>query len=85
MSKTCRYNPIVPALEKARYQARGLAANFNNLDINTIPYERIAETRLEHLRKLVGKVGDNTFVEPPFLPDYGCNISIGKDTFINWK
>jgi hypothetical protein len=34
--------------------------------------------RLELLRNLVGKVGDGTFIEPPFLPDYGCNIMIGN-------
>ena len=48
-------------------------------------YDKIGDKRLELLRKLVGKVGDGTFIEPPFLPDYGCNTVIGKDCFFNWK
>jgi acetyltransferase-like isoleucine patch superfamily enzyme len=40
---------------------------------------------MELLRELVGKVGEGTFIEPPFMPDYGCNISIGKECFVNFK
>ncbi|KAJ5871658.1 uncharacterized protein N7529_004011 [Penicillium soppii] len=79
------YDPFVPVLIEARHRARGRAADFNNLDTKTVDSAKIADVRLELLRKLLGKVGDNTFIEPPFLPDYGCNISIGKDTFINWN
>ena len=70
---------------EARHLCRGLTADYNNLDTKTVPYDQIADKRLELLRKLVGRVGDGTFVEPPFLPDYGCNIIIGRDCFINWK
>lgn len=62
-----------------------MAADYNNLDTKTVSYDRIFETRLELPRKLVGKAGEGTFVEPPFLPDYGCNIIIGSNCFINWK
>ena len=48
-------------------------------------YDKIYDTRMELLKNIVGRVGSGTFVEPPFLPDYGCNISIGKDCFINFK
>jgi hypothetical protein len=72
-------------LLEARHRARGLAADYNNLDTKKVSLDKIASVRLELLRKLVGEVGEGTFVEPPFLPDYGCNVSIGKDTFINWK
>ena len=80
-----RYNPNTPKLLEARHQCRGLTADFNNFDIKTVSYDQIFEKRLEILRKLCGKVGDGTFVEPPFMPDYGCNIIIGKSCFINWK
>ncbi|GAD97660.1 O-acetyltransferase, putative [Paecilomyces variotii No. 5] len=79
------YNPTAPKLLEARHHCRGVTADYNNLDTKTIPYDQIAEKRLELLRKVVGKVGDGTFIEPPFLPDYGCNIVIGKDCFINWN
>lgn len=79
------YDPFVPVLVEARHRARGLTADYNNLDTKAVPSDKIAPVRLDMLRKFVGKVGDGTFVEPPFLPDYGCNVSIGSDTFINWK
>lgn len=70
---------------EARHVCRGLADDYNKLDSKTVPWEQIGDKRLELLRKLLGKVGDGTFVEPPFLPDYGCNVIIGRDCFINWK
>ncbi|CAG8291662.1 unnamed protein product [Penicillium salamii] len=79
------YNPNIPQLLEARHLCRGLAADYNNLDTKTVTYDQIGDKRLELLRKLVGKVGDGTFIEPPFLPDYGCNTVIGKDCFFNWN
>ncbi|OJJ75770.1 hypothetical protein ASPBRDRAFT_381142 [Aspergillus brasiliensis CBS 101740] len=79
------YNPNKPELLEARHRCRGLAADYNNLDTKTIPYDQISDKRLELLRRVVGKVGEGTFVEPPFMPDYGCNIIIGSNCFINWN
>ncbi|KAJ5817442.1 hypothetical protein N7447_009675 [Penicillium robsamsonii] len=79
------YNPTIPKLQEARHVCRGLAADYNSLDAKTVSYDKIGDKRLELLRKLVGKVGDGTFIEPPFLPDYGCNTMIGKDCFFNWN
>ncbi|KAH1496100.1 hypothetical protein LV164_007703 [Aspergillus fumigatus] len=79
------YNPNTPKLLKARHRCRGLTADYNGLDTKTVPYEQIAEKRLELLRRVVGRVGDGTFIEPPFMADYGCNIIIGKNCFINWN
>jgi len=33
--------------------------------------------RLIKLKELLGHVGDEVFIEPPFRVDYGCNISLG--------
>lgn len=79
------YDPYGPILIEARHRARGLTADYNNLDSKKVPSDQIAQVRFDLLRKLVGKVGDGTFIEPPFLPDYGCNVSIGRDTFVNWN
>ncbi|KAJ5765973.1 uncharacterized protein N7511_003589 [Penicillium nucicola] len=79
------YNPMIPQLLEGRHRCRGLAADYNNLDTKTVTYDKIGDVRLALLRKVVGKVGDGTFIEPPFLPDYGSNISIGKDCFFNWN
>ncbi|KAH8422335.1 sugar O-acetyltransferase [Aspergillus melleus] len=79
------YNPLVPKLLEARHRARGVAKDYNHLDAKTVSYEQIYDVRHNLLKKIVGKVGSGTFVEPPFLPDYGCNISIGEDCFINFN
>ncbi|EAU34053.1 nodulation protein L [Aspergillus terreus NIH2624] len=79
------YNPLLPRLQEARHRARGVAQDYNNLDAKSVSYDKIYDTRMELLKNIVGRVGSGTFVEPPFLPDYGCNISIGKDCFINFN
>ncbi len=37
------------------------------------------------LADLFASVGSDTYVEPPFLCDYGYNISIGARTFVNYR
>lgn len=37
------------------------------------------------LKNLCEFVGDNVWIEKPFFCDYGKNISIGKNTFINFN
>lgn len=80
-----RYDPTVPKLLEARHRCRALMADHNLVDPRSVSYDKIGEVRLEVLKKALGRVGEGTFVEPPFLPDYGCNIVIGKNCFVNWK
>ncbi len=42
------------------------------------------ELRRELLHELLGEVGDDVVVRPPFHCDYGRNISIGAGTFVNY-
>ncbi|GLI74572.1 hypothetical protein PoHVEF18_002816 [Penicillium ochrochloron] len=79
------YNPLLPSLEEARHRCRILTNDYNNLDPRTVSSEKIRDVRFELLQKLVGRVGEGSFVEPPFRPDYGCNVVIGRDCFINWN
>jgi len=72
-------------LLEARHRCRGLVADFNQVDAKKYTYDKIGDVRMEILNKLVGRVGEGTFIEPPFMPDYGCNMIIGKDCFFNWK
>ena len=37
------------------------------------------------LRELFARVGDKSFVRPPFHCDYGCNITLGKGVFLNFN
>lgn len=55
------------------------------MDPNTGTFEEIGEKRTELLEKLLGRVGEGTCIEAPFLPDYGCNVIIGKHCFMNFK
>lgn len=59
--------------------------DYNRFSVKDIAYDKVIDARLEQLRKVVGKVGTNTLVEPPFNPDYGCNVVIGSDNYINFK
>lgn len=70
---------------EARHRCRGVMADYSQLDPRTVSYDKIGDARLEILKKIIGRVGEGTFIEPPFMPDYGCNISIGKNCFVNWK
>lgn len=83
--KSKRYNPNSPKLTEARHRARCFTQDYNNFPAKSVTYDKLTEARLEVLKKLVGKVGKDTLVEPPFTPDYGCNIVIGEETAINFK
>ena len=37
------------------------------------------------LRELIGSVGKNTYIRPPFFCDYGYNITLGDDVFLNFN
>lgn len=60
-------------------------ADHNLVDPRIVSYDKIGDVRMEVLKKALGRVGEGTFIEPPFMPDYGCNIVIGKNCFVNWK
>jgi len=42
------------------------------------------EVRSSLLRELLGDVGDDVIVRPPFYCDYGSHITIGVGTFVNF-
>jgi len=37
------------------------------------------------VRELLGKADESTFLNPPFYCDYGSNIFVGKNCFINYN
>lgn len=41
------------------------------------------DTRARVLLKLMGSVGEGALVMPRFQCSYGCNISLGRDAFVN--
>ena len=65
------YDPSDPELSAARDRARAMLARYN------------AERDSAVLSTLLGRVGDDTTVEPPFYCDYGSNISVGERFYAN--
>jgi maltose O-acetyltransferase len=59
-------------------RAHGLLERYNA----TRHSERELRGRL--LRELLGEVGDEVTIRPPFFCDYGNNIAIGARTFVNF-
>jgi len=66
-----------PELVAERRRCRELLRAFNG--------EPDEEARSPLLRDLLGQVGEAAFVQPPFACDYGYNISLGDDVFINFN
>jgi maltose O-acetyltransferase len=65
-------------LKKDRTNTRKIVRLFNQTT------EEQDEYRVELLKKLFGKTGENFYVEPPFHCDYGYNISIGEYFYANF-
>ena len=73
------YNSFTPELIEERERASKLFSKLNQLGKAT------REQREELLRKLLGKCGENIWIESPFYCDYGYQILIGDNVFINFN
>lgn len=51
-------------------------------DFNARPEQRLDRSELAGL---FAEVGTDSYIEPPFLCDYGYNISVGSRTFVNYR
>ncbi|KAI9004720.1 maltose O-acetyltransferase [Gaertneriomyces semiglobifer] len=70
------YNALDPDLSAARDRSAALCHQYNNL---------VGQPgRFEILKDLLGKVGDECFILPPFRCDYGKYISVGNRVFMNF-
>ena len=67
-----------PALTADNARAMALMERFNA----TAHHDGDARARL--LRELLGDVGDDVVIRPPFYCDYGIHITIGAGTFVNF-
>lgn len=65
-------------LYKDRQHAKVVTHKFNMMPDSV-------EERSQLLRGLLGAVGENFFMEPPFRCDYGYNIFIGNNTYTNYN
>ena len=60
-------------------RARKLTQQLNTMDISD--FDRIRGV----VNELFGKSDETTFLNPPFYCDYGSNIEVGKNCFINYN
>jgi len=67
-----------PELRGERLRARRLCSLYNA----TAPDAQ--EQRQELLRDLLGAVGADVEIEPPFFCDYGSNVKLGSGVFLNF-
>lgn len=72
------YDASDKELLSMRVKARELMALYNQT-----PFDR--EQRTAILKQLLGKMGDNIDIQPPFFCDYGCHIEVGKNFFANFN
>ena len=73
------YKAWLDGLEEERELCKKKIYNFNLLK----PEERIKIPEL--LKDLLGKTGENAWIEPPFHCDYGWNIEVGDNFFANYN
>jgi len=73
------YRSADPELIADVQSAQRLLAQYNAIPSD----ETAAATAL--LRRLIGSVGDGTVIRPLFACDYGYNIRIGRNGFINYN
>jgi maltose O-acetyltransferase len=71
------YRASDPELVRERRRCRTLLH-----EINAQPDE---DERHALFRELLGRIGDGSFIQPPFACDYGSNISIGERASINFN
>lgn len=71
------YNSRDPELLKLYHNARALILAYNQSDSRNIV------ERDWILGQLLGKKNPGVWIESPFFCDYGVNIEIGENTFIN--
>lgn len=72
------YNDFDKELFQLRVDAKKWFREYNRTDDNEI------EKRIAIMNKLFNKIGKNVWIEPDFRCEYGKNISIGNDVYINF-
>lgn len=71
------YEPRDPELVAARARARRLARAFSDIDPAAFAEQHALLTRL------FASVGERVVVEAPFHIDYGWNVTLGHDVYLN--
>ncbi|GGW67757.1 sugar O-acetyltransferase [Alishewanella tabrizica] len=73
------YNPLDPELRQMRLAVRQKLATYNSSAPSHHKQRRLL------LADILGAVGNNVFIEPPFHCDYGKHLFIGDGVFFNFN
>src|SRR5690606_8849245 len=73
------YNPLDLELVHARDRARELCQDLN------ATRETQHDERRRILCELLGRGGDDVWIQPPFYCDYGSNIKLGAKCYFNFN
>ena len=71
------YRASDPELVRERQRCRSVLQAFNA--------QQDEDQRLALLKQLLGRIGSGAFIQPPFACDYGYNLSIGDNVFVNFN
>jgi maltose O-acetyltransferase len=77
MLKGLPYDASDSAIRESFHKAKDLLKSYNGTGT------RETEKRKEILGQLFGKAGNGVYVEPPFYCDYGENIYLGENVYMN--
>ncbi|GCE51246.1 maltose O-acetyltransferase [Thermosporothrix hazakensis] len=72
------YNALDPELVEDRQRGQRLTRLYNRSE------EADSKTRQALLRQLLGSMGENCYIEPPFRCDYGYTIHVGENFYANY-
>lgn len=72
------YNDFAEDLFNRRVSAKKLFRAYNRLDDSAV------DERNDIMRRLFKSVGDNVWIEPDFRCEFGKNITIGDNVYINF-
>lgn len=70
-----KYYPMTDYLIGLRDKSRNIISEFNA--------EKDEKTRENIIKALFSKVGKNCYITPNFFCDYGCNIELGDNVYMN--
>lgn len=78
------YDSFVPELKQSRFKARQWCYHYNHdPDVDTAKdFDDLVSMKEKKLKELLGHVGKQAFIEPPFTVDYGCNIRLGERAYM---
>lgn len=80
------YWPFDEKLVEQRRAARDKLRRYNLTGLSSLPTAELEAERTVILRELLGKMNPERppFIEPPFQCDYGINIELGADCYMNF-